>query len=117
MAESARRRDPLAPAVHRSIVVFDVEGFGSSARQNILQGTVRLELYKILARRFRRSGLSWASWDQEDRRGGVPRHLPPAIPDASVAASLPGAIGPALGAGRAPARPARARPRAFAPRR
>jgi hypothetical protein len=89
MAESARWRDRLAPAEHRSIVVFDVQGFGSSARKNVHQWTVRRELYNILERTFRRSDINWASCDREDRGDGVLILVPPTISKANLVDSLP----------------------------
>jgi class 3 adenylate cyclase len=81
--------DRLAPAVHRSVVVFDVEGFGSQARTNVHQWAVRRELYELLERTFRRSGVDWASCDREDRGDGALILVPPTISKVNLVDSLP----------------------------
>jgi hypothetical protein len=96
MAESAWRQDHLAPAVHRSIVVFDVKGFGSQNRNNVNRWTVRRELYAILQRTFDRSGIDWASCYREDRGDGVLILVPPTISKANLVDSLPPAMNSAL---------------------
>ena len=44
-------------AVHRSIVVVDVEGFGDQRRTNAHQVTVRDGLYGVM-----REAFGWAGW-------------------------------------------------------
>jgi tetratricopeptide (TPR) repeat protein len=58
------------PAVHRTIVVVDVAGFGS--RQHIIdQLAVREGVYAVLQEAFSQSKLSWAGTYREDRGDGV----------------------------------------------
>ena len=53
--------DVLEPAVHRSIVCVDVEGFGARHRTRPDQGAVRHGLYQALQSAFARSGIRWES--------------------------------------------------------
>lgn len=96
MPESVWCRDHLTPAVHRSVVIFDVEGFGSLARTDVHRRSVRRELYEILERTFRRSGIDWASCYREDRGDGVLILVPPTISKANLVDSLPAEIVSAL---------------------
>jgi tetratricopeptide (TPR) repeat protein len=59
------------PAVHRTIVVVDVEGFGDLRRTNAHRIVVREALYRALRRAFDASGVRWADCDHEDRGDGV----------------------------------------------
>jgi hypothetical protein len=50
-------------AVHRAIVVVDVEGFGDRRRTNAHQVAVRDGLYRVMRQAFGRAGISWGdSW-------------------------------------------------------
>jgi hypothetical protein len=48
------------PAVHRTIVVVDVEGFGDHQRTNLHRVTVRAGMYRVLRRAFGNAGIPWA---------------------------------------------------------
>jgi hypothetical protein len=50
--------DVLKPAVHHSIVLVDVEGFGTR-RTQAEQAAVRQGLYQALEQAFSRSGIGW----------------------------------------------------------
>jgi len=58
-------------AVHRTIVVVDVEGFGDRRRTNRHQVAVRQGLYRALREAFTGSGIAWADCDRADRGDGV----------------------------------------------
>lgn len=55
------------PAVHRTVVVVDVEGFGDRHRTSAHQVVVRAGLYQVLRQAFEHAGVSWADCDHEDR--------------------------------------------------
>lgn len=61
----------LPPAVHRAILIVDVENFGDPARTNAHQVTVRDRMYQALRQSFARARISWADCDAEDRGDGV----------------------------------------------
>ena len=69
------------PAVHRAIVVVDVEGFSDPSRTNTDQLTVRKGLYKALVWSFARAGididLGGCDYDRGDGRLIL---VPPNIP-------------------------------------
>jgi hypothetical protein len=67
-------------AVHRAIMVVDVEGFGDPARTNLDQLAVREALYEALARAFAESGIGWGSCVSEDRGDGALILIPPEPP-------------------------------------
>ncbi len=58
-------------AVHRTIMVVDVAGFGDHRRTNVDQIAVRAGLYRALQHAFREANISWADCDHEDRGDGV----------------------------------------------
>jgi hypothetical protein len=58
-------------AVHRTIIVVDVEGFGDRRRTNAHQKTVRNGLYQVLIQAFERAGIRWHQCYHEDRGDGV----------------------------------------------
>ncbi|MFC0111122.1 ATP-binding protein [Kibdelosporangium aridum] len=58
-------------AVHRTIAVVDVEGFGDDRRTNPVQVTVRKGLYEALRRAFDDTGIPWTQCYTEDRGDGV----------------------------------------------
>ncbi|MGI8332514.1 ATP-binding protein [Actinomadura scrupuli] len=84
------------PAVHRTIFVVDVEGFGDRRRTNLDQVAVRSGLYHCLEQAFLASGLPWARCGREDRGDGVFILVPPDVPKAPFVDSLPGALVSAL---------------------
>src|ERR1700685_679960 len=61
----------LGPSVHYSIVLVDVEGFGSRRRTRTDQAAIRHGLYQALELAFTRSGVGWDGCYREDRGDGV----------------------------------------------
>ncbi len=83
-------------AVHRAIMVVDVERFGDPARTNLNQLAVRDGLYKALIQASGESGIEWGSCVSEDRGDGALILVPPEVPKAYLAASLPGRLAAAV---------------------
>jgi hypothetical protein len=83
-------------AVHRTIVVVDVEGFGDRRRTNAHQVAVRDGLYGALREAFGRAGIAWDECGREDRGDGVFVLVPPEVPKALLAELLPSALVTAL---------------------
>ncbi|MFD2472694.1 tetratricopeptide repeat protein [Amycolatopsis silviterrae] len=79
-------------AVHRTILVADVEGFSDRSRTNRHQLSVRDAMYQTLRRAFREAGIPWEACYHEDRGDGVLVLAPPEVPKAVFTESLPGAI-------------------------
>ena len=79
----------LQPAVHRAILIVDVENFGDPARTNAHQLAVRDGMYKALRQSFARARISWADCAIEDRGDGVLILVPAAVPKSWLAARLP----------------------------
>jgi tetratricopeptide (TPR) repeat protein len=86
----------LSRAVHRSIFVVDVAGFGACSRTNLDQVGVREGLYRSLWRAFAESGIDWDGCYREDRGDGAMVLIPAEVPKHRLAASLPGALATAL---------------------
>jgi hypothetical protein len=84
-------------AVHRTIVVVDVEGFGRRGRTNPHQVAIRGGLYRALKRAFRASGIRWARCYHEDRGDGVLILARAKVPKGRFVESLPRALAAALG--------------------
>ena len=85
-------------AVHRAIVVVDVEGFGDRGRTNADQVAVRDGLYRAMQDAFGRAGIPWDKCGREDRGDGVFVLVPAEVPKALLAESLPPALVTALSA-------------------
>jgi PAS domain-containing protein len=83
-------------AVHRTIVVVDVEGFGGQHRTNPHQVAVRDGLYGAMRDAFGRAGVPWDDCGAEDRGDGVFVLIPPEVPKALLAEALPPALVTAL---------------------
>jgi hypothetical protein len=83
-------------AVHRTIVVVDVEGFGNRSRTNRNQVAVREGLYGAMRKAFDRSGIRWADCRHEDLGDGVLILVPPEVPKGLFVELLPSALGAAL---------------------
>ncbi|UKD54661.1 tetratricopeptide repeat protein [Amycolatopsis sp. FU40] len=79
-------------AVHRTILVADVEGFSDRSRTNRNQLSVRDTMYQTLRRAFRKAGIPWEACYHEDRGDGVLVLAPPEVPKAAFAEALPSAI-------------------------
>jgi hypothetical protein len=84
------------PAVHRTIVAVDVEGFGDRRRTNRNQVAVRDGLYRAVRRAFLRAGIPWADRDHEDRGDGMFILIGPDVPKSLFVESLPTALVAAL---------------------
>jgi tetratricopeptide (TPR) repeat protein len=83
-------------AVHRTIVVVDVEGFGDRRRTNPHQVAVRDGLYRALREAFGHAGIRWDSCGHEDRGDGVLILVPAEVPKGLLVESLPSALVAAL---------------------
>jgi tetratricopeptide (TPR) repeat protein len=83
-------------AVHRTIVVVDVEGFGDLSRTNAHQVAIRAGLYRAMREAFARAGISWDKCGHEDRGDGVFVLVPAEVPKGLLAGSLPSALVTAL---------------------
>lgn len=79
-------------AVHRTIVVVDVEGFGDQCRTNTHQVTIRDGLYRVMRKAFDRTGVVWDDCDCEDRGDGVLVLVPAEVPKGLLVESLPFAV-------------------------
>ncbi|MGH9551559.1 MAG: hypothetical protein ACRD3W_19390, partial [Terriglobales bacterium] len=79
----------LQPAVHRAILIVDVENFGDPARTNTHQLAIRDTVYKVLRQSFARARIGWADCVAEDRGDGVLVLVPPTVPKSRLASSLP----------------------------
>ena len=88
--------EDLQLAVHRTIVVVDVEGFGDLSRTNAHQVAIRAGLYRAMREAFGRVGISWDECGHEDRGDGVFVLVPAEVPKGLLAESLPSALVTAL---------------------
>ena len=83
-------------AVHRTVVVVDIEGFGDQRRTNPNQVAVRDGLYRAMREAFGRAGIPWDDCGHEDRGDGVFVLIPAEVPKGLLAESLPSALVTAL---------------------
>ena len=83
-------------AVHRTIVVVDVERFGDLRRTNLHQVAVRDGLYRAMRDAFGRAGIPWDDCDREDRGDGVFILVPAEVPKSLLVEALPPALAAAL---------------------
>lgn len=88
----ATRPPPFPLAVHRTVLVVDVEGFGDHRRANHHQVAVRDTMYETLRRAFRQAGISWDVCYHEDRGDGVFVLAPPETPKSLFVDVLPAAL-------------------------
>jgi hypothetical protein len=77
------------PAVHRPIVVVDVEGFGDQQRTDPHQLMVRAGMYDVLKWAFQDTGISWDDCYHEDRGDGVLILAPTLVSKSVFVESLP----------------------------
>ena len=84
MGEMYERR-----AVHRTIVVFDVERFGDHRRNNANQVAVRKGLYRSVTEAFDRAKIPWTPDDVEDRGDGIFVRLLPEVHKSLLVELLP----------------------------
>jgi tetratricopeptide (TPR) repeat protein len=83
-------------AVHRTILVVDVEGFGSPTRADPDRLVVREGLYRALRRALRACGIPWSRCHVEDRGDGILLLAPAQLPKAPFVMSLPGELAEAV---------------------
>jgi hypothetical protein len=83
-------------AVHRTIVVVDIEGFGDRRRTNRNQVEVRSGLYKVMQDAFYHARIPWVDDGHEDRGDGVFVLISGDIPKILFVESLPTALASAL---------------------
>src|SRR5271154_1583870 len=83
-------------AVHRTIVVFDVESFGDPRRTDRHQLAIREGLYRSVGEAFQRAELPWTPDTHEDRGDGILILLPPEVPKSLLVELLPSALVAAL---------------------
>jgi tetratricopeptide (TPR) repeat protein len=88
--------DVLGPAVHHSVVLVDVAGFGARQRTRADQRAIRHGLYQALQAAFSRSRISWDDCYREDRGDGVLILVPAQVPKAVLAAGVPGELAAAV---------------------
>ena len=83
-------------AVHRTIVVVDVEAFGDQRRTNRHQVAVRDGLYRAMREAFGRAGIAWDDCRHEDRGDRVFVLVPAEVLKGLLVESLPSALVTAL---------------------
>jgi tetratricopeptide (TPR) repeat protein len=88
--------EPRRPAIHHTIMIVDVEGFGDRQRTNAHQVSVRAALYKILQRAFLAANISWTACQHEDRGDGVLVLVPAVGPKTPFVDTVPLALVAAL---------------------
>ena len=79
-------------AVHRTIVVLDVESFGDYRRNDRHRLAVREGLYRSVGEAFERAGLPWTPDAHEDRGDGILIVLPPEVHKSLLVESLPSVL-------------------------
>jgi hypothetical protein len=83
-------------AVHRTILVVDVEGFGNQHKVNPHQVAIRRGLYKSLQRAFHKASIPWTIGHREERGDGCLILVPPEIPKDLFTDALPAELAAAL---------------------
>jgi hypothetical protein len=83
-------------AVHRTILIVDVEGFGDQRKLGPHQVAIRSGLYEALQRAFREAGIPWAGCHREDRGDGCLILVPPDVPKVLFTDTLPAELAIAL---------------------
>lgn len=91
LTPESQMKDPRL-ALHRTIVVVDVEGFGDQRRTNAHQVAVRDGLYHVMRDAFDRTVVPWDDCDHEDRGDGVLVLVPAEVPKSLLVESLPSAM-------------------------
>ncbi|MEU4248623.1 hypothetical protein AB0F15_14565 [Amycolatopsis sp. NPDC026612] len=84
------------PAVHRTIVAVDVEGYGDQRRTTPDRLLLRAGLYRALDRAFDDAGVPWRDCRPGDCGDGVFVLAPPEIPKGLFVEFLPAALAVAL---------------------
>ncbi|OLF17046.1 ATP-binding protein [Actinophytocola xanthii] len=80
------------PAVHRTIVVVDIENFGDPRRTSRHQLAMRDGLYTVVPQAIEDSGVPWADCDHEDRGDGMVVLVPGHLPKTFLVDVMPGAL-------------------------
>src|SRR5438552_2653530 len=83
-------------AVHRTIIVVDVEGYGDLRRTNPNKIAIRQGLYRVLQAAFGAAAVPWNECDHSDQGDAVFVLAPPHIAKAPFVESLPPALAEAL---------------------
>lgn len=86
----------MRPAVHRTIIVVDVEGFGSPNRTNPDKMIVRRGLYRALEMAFRKVDVPWEGCHRTDCGDGVFILVPAEVSKGIFVETLPFALLDAL---------------------
>jgi tetratricopeptide (TPR) repeat protein len=84
------------PAVHRTILVVDVEGFGDKRRTNPDRLSVRDGMYRAVQQAFAKAGVSWADCYHESCGDGVFVLIPADVPKGVFVESMPRELAEAL---------------------
>ena len=84
------------PAVHRTIMVVDVEGFGDRRRTNPHQVIVREAMYGAVREALTAAGIPWLACDHEDRGDGILILAPAELPKGSFVEGVPVALATAV---------------------
>jgi tetratricopeptide (TPR) repeat protein len=87
---------PPRPAVHRTIMVVDVERFADQHRTNSHQVIVRDALYEVVRRALAEAGISWSACWHEDRGDGMLVLVSAQIPKALFVDIVPGVVADGL---------------------
>ncbi|MFI6032533.1 hypothetical protein [Amycolatopsis magusensis] len=83
-------------AVHRTMVLVDVESFGAAARTLPHQLDTRAGLYAVVGEALMAAGVPWDACYHEDRGDSVFVLVPPEYPKAPLVEVLPGALARAV---------------------
>ena len=83
-------------AVHRAIMVVDVERFGDPARTNLNQLAIRRAMYDAMTEAFAQSGIDWDNCLSEDRGDGALILIPSEVPKTRLVTGLPGLLAAAI---------------------
>ncbi len=83
-------------AVHRTVLIVDVEGFSDRRRTDAHRIVVRAALYETLRHAFHAIGAPWDECDHEDRGDAVFVLVPAHVPKAPFVESFPQALAAAV---------------------
>ena len=85
------------PALHRAILIVDVESFGDPARTDTHRLAVRAAMYKALRQSLAGARISWTDCAIEDRGDGVLILVPATVPKSWLVTRLPSRLAGTLG--------------------
>ncbi|ADJ47533.1 ATPase [Amycolatopsis mediterranei S699] len=77
------------PAVHRTIIAVDIEGYGDPRRTNPHRLAVRAGLYSVMRQAFEGANIPWAKCDLQDLGDGLFILAPPEMPKAHFVEVVP----------------------------